>query len=141
MRVQVYAWELRKQIILCYIHSFLFLVFRDMSKKARGAQAENLVADYLVSQGLHLDEKNRTMRGGEIDLICFEDDVLVIVEVKSIDFIDDMHSYVTPKKITHLKHSMQQRIRDNNREWPVRLDVVYVQGSEIIGRFQNITNS
>ncbi|MBP6256814.1 hypothetical protein KA405_03735 [Patescibacteria group bacterium] len=40
---------------------------------------------------------------------------MVIVEVKSIDFIDDLHSYVTPVKLRHLKHSLQTWIRDNDR--------------------------
>lgn len=67
---------------VCKIWSFFFC----MSKKVRGAQAELLVANRLVDQGLRLDEKNRTMRWWELDLICFDQDVLVIVEVKKHRF-------------------------------------------------------
>lgn len=124
-------------VFVCKIWSFFFC----MSKKARGAQAELLVANRLVDQGIRLDDKNRTMRWWELDLICFDQEVLVIVEVKSIDFIDDLHSYVTPAKLRHLKHSLETWIRDNDRTGPVRLDVVYVKEQEIVWRFQDVTNS
>lgn len=52
------------------------------SRKPAGAAAEDLAADYLLRQGLRLVVRNYRVRGGEIDLICTDGDVLVFVEVR-----------------------------------------------------------
>lgn len=122
---------------VCKIWSLFFC----MSKKTRGAQAEMLVANRLADQWVHVASQNWTMRWWELDLVCFDQDVLVVVEVKSIDTLDDLHAYVTPAKLSHLKHTLETWVRTNNRTWPIRLDVVYVKWEEIVWRFQDVTNS
>lgn len=47
-----------------------------------GARAEDLACQYLRAEGLRLLAQNFRRRGGEIDLIMFDDDVLVFVEVR-----------------------------------------------------------
>ena len=47
-----------------------------------GTAAENLAAEFLTMQGLHLLGRNYRIRGGEIDLICLEGQTLVFVEVR-----------------------------------------------------------
>ncbi len=47
-----------------------------------GAKAESAAAKYLQKKGLKFIEKNYRVKGGEIDLIMKQDDVLVFVEVK-----------------------------------------------------------
>jgi putative endonuclease len=48
----------------------------------RGAAAEALAADYLETQGLSVIARNLRCRAGEIDLVCLDGEVLVIVEVR-----------------------------------------------------------
>jgi putative endonuclease len=55
---------------------------RDAVTRKRGADAENLAAQFLVRKGLVVLERNFRVRGGEIDLICRDDDSLVFVEVR-----------------------------------------------------------
>lgn len=47
-----------------------------------GRQAEELAAVFLAQQGLHLLKRNHRCRGGEIDLICRDGQVIVFVEVR-----------------------------------------------------------
>lgn len=47
-----------------------------------GARAEDLACQYLRAEGLRLLARNFRRRGGEIDLIMFDEDVLVFVEVR-----------------------------------------------------------
>lgn len=49
---------------------------------SRGAQAEQLAAEFLQRQGLSLLQKNYLCRAGEIDLIMQDADTLVFVEVR-----------------------------------------------------------
>lgn len=48
----------------------------------RGAQAEQLVADYLKARGMRVLFRNYHSRYGEIDLIAADDRYLAFVEVK-----------------------------------------------------------
>lgn len=47
-----------------------------------GQQAENMACDYLLKRGMTLVERNFRTRRGEIDLIMYDRQVLVFVEVK-----------------------------------------------------------
>jgi putative endonuclease len=47
-----------------------------------GKKGEELVALWLEQRNFFVQEKNYTIRGGEIDIIASQDNVLVFVEVK-----------------------------------------------------------
>ena len=53
-----------------------------LGAKARGAQAEELACQWLVEQGLVLQDRNFRTRHGEIDLIMQSGDCLIFVEVR-----------------------------------------------------------
>ena len=53
-----------------------------MNRRKEGAYYENLVAEYLKTQGYEILEKNYRCRIGEIDPIAKEGETLVFVEVK-----------------------------------------------------------
>ena len=48
-----------------------------------GADAEDRAADYLISNGYTIVTRRWSARGGEIDIVALEGDVLVFVEVKA----------------------------------------------------------
>lgn len=52
-------------------------------RKLRGQAAEELAAQYLLSEGYKIVERNWRCRSGELDIIALKDGVLVIVEVRS----------------------------------------------------------
>ena len=83
---------------------------RNKSKSTRnkGHEAESIAVSYLKSKGYEIIERNFTIRGGEIDIIARDGDVLVFVEVKSsrIPFIDPIEQ-VTRRKITFLKRAAE----------------------------------
>lgn len=81
------------------------------------------------------------MRWGELDIVGYMDDVLVVVEVRSVTNIDDLHDYVSSAKMGHLHHSVNQWVYAHNWKWPIRIDVVYVKWNEVVEWFQNVTNS
>lgn len=55
---------------------------RDNRKKI-GRQGEELAADYLLSHGLTIRERNWRCRSGELDIIAEDGDTLVIAEVRT----------------------------------------------------------
>ena len=52
------------------------------NKRTIGFQKEQLAAEYLISQGVTILEKNFYFRGGEIDLIGIDGEYLCFIEVK-----------------------------------------------------------
>jgi putative endonuclease len=54
----------------------------------RGAAAERLAADYLTARGIEVLARNVRFRCGELDLVCREENILVIVEVRHRQKLD-----------------------------------------------------
>ena len=97
--------------------------------KQKGYQSESLVKEYYLKEGYHFLHANRTIPGGEIDLIFESDTELIFIEVKTVDYIDDLDNYITKSKLKALSTK------------DLRIDVVFLQQGEIIEIYENITNS
>jgi putative endonuclease len=54
----------------------------------RGARAEGLAWDYLAAQGYRLVTKNHRAKGGEVDLIAYDGQVLCFIEVRARESAD-----------------------------------------------------
>lgn len=109
-----------------------------MGKAQCGAQAEALAARYLQARGLSVIARNLRCNAGELDLVCLDDDVLVIVEVRQrrrSDFGGALAS-VTWRKQRKLVRAAQfhwQR-RSGWRARSMRFDVVALQGAPDAGQ-------
>lgn len=55
----------------------------DYSRNDVWHEGERLAADYLVRNGLEILDRNWRCKAGEADIIALEDDVVVLVEVKT----------------------------------------------------------
>lgn len=98
----------------------------------RGAAAESLAAAYLENQGLVIIARNLRCKAGELDLVCLDGQVLVIVEVRlrtRIDFGGALAS-VTRNKQQRLIRATQyfwQR-QPHWRSRILRFDVLGLRG-------------
>jgi len=96
-----------------------------------GAAAEAAAADYLQSQGLSVLARNLRCRAGELDLVCLDGGVIVIVEVRhraTSDFGGALASVTWRKQrklIRATKFHWQRRPAWRARA--LRFDVVAVQ--------------
>jgi putative endonuclease len=101
---------------------------------ARGAAAESLAADFLTGRGLVVLARNVRCKGGEIDLVCRDGAVLVLVEVRQrtrADFGGAVASVNAAKRrrIVRTARYVLQRC-GAWRNGYVRFDVLGVQGQE-----------
>jgi putative endonuclease len=55
---------------------------RGQLRRQRGRDAEALAAEYLSARGLEVLARNIRCKGGELDLLCRDGEVLVVVEVR-----------------------------------------------------------
>jgi putative endonuclease len=100
----------------------------------RGAEAEALAAEYLRSQGLCVIARNLRCRAGELDLVCLEGELLVIVEVRQrcrIDFGDALASVTRRKQLKVIRATRFHWQRQADwRGRMLRFDVVALQSRE-----------
>ncbi len=99
-----------------------------------GNATETFAANYLVKQGLIIQEKNIHSRMGEIDIIMKDDETFVFIEVKY------RSSALFGGAISAISQQKQQKIRKtaafylqqcglNEYNTPCRFDVVALQGN------------
>ncbi len=77
-----------------------------VSNRSVGNKAEDLACKYLKKTGYKILERNFTIRGGEIDIIAIEKNILVFVEVKA----RYNHAFGSPREsITYFKLKALQK--------------------------------
>jgi putative endonuclease len=54
-----------------------------MNTAELGIYGENLAVTYLIKKGYHIIERNYRFKKNEVDIICLDNEILVIVEVKT----------------------------------------------------------
>ncbi len=114
-----------------------------MNTKQTGEEGENRAAEYLVSKGFAIIERNWRTKGGEIDIIAYKNDTIVVVEVKTLpngtaDMIHRELNYQKRQRI--LKTS--KRFLLNHRQYSnsyIRYDVIVIDmpGLEPVYHIEN----
>jgi len=98
----------------------------------RGAAAEDLAARYLQVRGLKILARNLRCKAGELDLVCLDDGVLVVIEVRqrgSAEFGGALGS-VTLSKQRKIIRAAQFFLRHESH-WnnlSMRFDVLAIEG-------------
>jgi len=99
-------------------------------KQALGKTGEDLAAAFIVQAGMRILERNYKSKGGEVDIIAKDGNVLVFVEVKCRKTLNYgvPQLAVTPFKQRQISKAAltwlaQQRIRDTD----ARFDVIAIQ--------------
>lgn len=96
-----------------------------------GQLGENLVSAYLANQGLRLVERNWRCQSGELDIVAYDADTLVVVEVRTRRgraALEQALTSIDEKKQARLGALVTQyceahKITDDT---PLRIDVVGV---------------
>lgn len=100
--------------------------------RQRGTHSEQLAADFLQARGLVVLARNVRCNAGELDLVCLDDQVLAVIEVRqrgSQQFGGALQSvsWCKQRKIIRATRFFLQR-RADWRSRAVRFDVIAVQG-------------
>lgn len=98
-----------------------------------GSAAERRAAEYLSRRGLVPVARNYRCRGGEVDLVMRENDILVFVEVRaraSPRFGDAAQS-ITPAKQARVVLAARHFLARHALDVPCRFDAVLIDGGEL----------
>lgn len=96
--------------------------------KITGNKGEGLATEYLQSKGYKIIERNFRTRFGEIDIVCWDAQTLVFVEVKTKighDF-GEPEEMVDRKKLSQVKKMGEVYLQNKNWEVLCRVDVVAI---------------
>lgn len=103
-------------------------------KQIAGQQGEDAALAYLQQHGLTLIERNFRCKGGEIDLVMQQGEVLVFVEVRKR--ADRNHggaaASVTPAKQRRLICAAQHYLQRYRLPPACRFDVIAIDGTETV---------
>lgn len=110
-----------------------------MDKKTIGYAGEAIVMQHYISQWYTACEQNYTIRGGEIDCIVENKKYIVFVEVKVVNHIDDLQSFITWKKLYYVQKTIEHYLHTHAIDKDPRLDVAFVRQGSIVEIFENIS--
>jgi putative endonuclease len=107
----------------------LCIIMSDQHNIHLGRAGEQIAVDYLIGQGYHIAERNYRAGRGEIDIIAWSgDQLLVFVEVKTraYEAYGGPEEAVTPTKQRVLIRTAGAYMESIGYEWAVRFDVVAI---------------
>lgn len=96
--------------------------------KETGNKGEDLATDYLLKKGYRIIERNFRTRFGEIDIICYDSETLVFVEVKTKighDF-GEPEEMVNKRKLSRVKRMGEVYLQNQKLDVACRVDVVAI---------------
>ncbi len=112
------------------------------NKKQIWYKNEELVKQYYLSNWYELIKWNYTIQWWEIDLLMRKWWELVVIEVKTVNHIDELDNYITPKKIWFLQRTLENFLQNIDESWieDIRMDVVFVKNNQILEIYEDVTN-
>ena len=111
------------------------------NKREVGQEWEELVLGYYEDKWYEILDTNYTIPWGEIDIVAQKNGEIVFVEVKVVDYMDDLMWYIKPQKLKFLERTIQDYMYKKNLDFDVRLDVAFVKNNSNLDVFENVTNS
>ncbi|WP_027966523.1 YraN family protein [Halomonas halocynthiae] len=111
--------------------------------RQRGALIEQLAARWLMTQGLVLVASNQHAKGGELDLVMYDGDILVFVEVRhrANNRFGHPLETITPLKQRRLIRAARFYLHHNGLSCPCRFDVIAATGPPEQLHFEWIANA
>lgn len=110
-----------------------------MTKKEFGNLGEEIAWQAYQQAWWHLQDRHFATRSWEIDLVVEKAGYLAFVEVKIIDSRDDLHDYITPRKLERIRRTMHAYLHRYPSCCTPQIDVVFVKEGRMAHWFQNIT--
>lgn len=98
-------------------------------KQISGIKGEDLAVSLLRKKGYKIIERNFRIRGGEIDIIAQDGDILVFVEVKarsSEEFGSPLEAITYRKMKSLIKTAQFYKIKNPNLPEAMRIDAVAI---------------
>ena len=100
----------------------------------KGRKGERIACRYLLKHGFDILARRYRSRSGELDIIAYEGELLVFLEVKTRSSADfgEPWEFVDWQKQQTLRRAAEDFIADNDLgQYAYRFDIVSVLGTEV----------
>ena len=99
-----------------------------MNTAELGIYGENLAVTYLIKKGYRIIERNYRFKKNEVDIICLDNEILVIVEVKTRQTaeIGEPWRAVTRNKQKQIIQVANHYLQYNQIDRETRFDIVSI---------------
>ncbi len=106
--------------------------------KDLGDFGEEMATKYLVNNGCKILQRNYTVRGGEIDIICMDRDELVFVEVKTrkSDKFGLPSEAIDRRKAEHIRCAAERYFEQSPVDCNIRFDAIEVYAANDGGVYE-----
>lgn len=114
-----------------------------MNKRELGNFGEDKAVSYLVKHGYKIVERNFRYARGEIDIIAYDQQFIVFVEVKlrrSLKY-GTPQSAVDQRKQEKIKRTAQYYLLSNDSKKKLRFDVISIQIRDGKGKLKHFKNA
>lgn len=111
-----------------------------MNTRALGITGEQLAVEYLVKSGYKILERNYKSKIGEIDIIAWDNNQIVFVEVKSRNYLSHGTGIesVTPDKIFKIVKTAEIYLLSKHRlNTDCRFDIILTTDEQVIEHIPN----
>ena len=97
-------------------------------KHELGQRGEQIAKEYFQQKGYKIEEINWRFKKAEIDLIAWDGDILVFVEIKTRSSSDfgSPEEFVSPKKEEFMSQAAAAYMDSVNYSWEIRFDIISV---------------
>ncbi len=114
-----------------------------MEHNELGIYGERMAENFLMAKGYSIEKRNYRFRHLELDLICMDQNQLVIVEVKTRQTAEIGAPYkaVTRTKQKQIIKASHQFITENNLNIDTRFDVVSIVHNSYRTEIEHIENA
>lgn len=110
-----------------------------MNKRDVWANWEQLVKLDYEKRWYSLIRENYCIWWWEIDLIFEKDDTLVFVEVRVVNYLQDLANFIWKNKLNFVKKTINYFIYHNNKyDKDIKIDIAIVKWTEIIDIIEDI---
>ena len=119
------------------------LTVRMKKKDKLGELGEEIATKFLSDKGYLIRDRNWRYDKKEIDIIAQEDNLLVIVEVKTrkYDFIEKPEEIVNRQKERFLVEACEAYIREHKLDFETRFDVIFISYPERNVKINHVENA
>ena len=108
-----------------------------------GNKGEEIAINFLKEKGFKILDKNWRYKKSEIDIIIYQKNILIFVEVKTrkSDYFSRPEESITPKKINLYQEAAEAYLEQHKLENEVRFDVISIIHTENKTKIEHFINA
>ncbi len=93
-----------------------------------GQKGEQIAERFLLKKEYQIAAKNWRYKKMELDIIAFQDNLMVVVEVKtrSTDFVENLNEIITKKKQRFMIDASNAYLENKGIDNEIRFDVIFI---------------